>query len=291
MQMVFHLGVHCTDGDRLLRTLSNNRDWLTRHGTEIVQPTRHRGIFEEALLALNGGPATPEMVGIMLDAILDGDSPRRIVMSTPGFLGAPGRVSGREGLYFQIGRRAAALANLFPEARAEFFLAIRNPATLLSDILPIFSGGGYETLMQGRAPLELRWHEAIDRLVRAVPGRRIVIWCHEDAPLVWPEVVRTAGGIPPDVPLAGGLTYMHEILGDAGFPHLRATLKKAAPQTVAARRAIYAESMRDHAQPGILDQIVDLPGWTQDLVDQVTAAYRRDVAEIAQRPEVEFILP
>ncbi|MEO1959391.1 MAG: TolC family protein [Paracoccus sp. (in: a-proteobacteria)] len=142
MEMVFHLGVHCTDGDRLLKTLLNNREWLLGKGTEIVTPQRHRGLFEEALMALNGGRATPEMEQIMLDAMLTAEAPRRVVLSTPTFMGAPGRVCGRnEGLYPQMGSRAAALASLFPQAQAEFFLAIRNPATLLSEVLPIFTGG------------------------------------------------------------------------------------------------------------------------------------------------------
>ena len=49
MQMVFHLGVHGTDRDRLLKTLLNNRAALQGIGTEVVTPNRHRGLFDEAL--------------------------------------------------------------------------------------------------------------------------------------------------------------------------------------------------------------------------------------------------
>lgn len=38
MEMVFHLGVHGTDGDRLLKTLLNNRDQLFREQAEVVPP-------------------------------------------------------------------------------------------------------------------------------------------------------------------------------------------------------------------------------------------------------------
>ncbi|MGN7869784.1 hypothetical protein [Paracoccus sp. 22332] len=127
MQMAFHLGVHGTDGDRLLKTLLNNRDWLMQHGTDIITPNRHRGLFEEALMSLKGGRATAEMQQIMLDAVLHSDDPDRAVFSTPTFMGAPGRVVGQTGLYPQMGARAAALANLFPDHEVEFFLAIRHP--------------------------------------------------------------------------------------------------------------------------------------------------------------------
>ena len=292
MEMAFHLGVHCTDGDRLLKTLLNNREWLLGKGTEIVTPQRHRGLFEEALMALNGGRATPEMEQIMLDAMLTAEAPRRVVLSTPTFMGAPGRVCGRnEGLYPQMGSRAAALASLFPQAQAEFFLAIRNPATLLSEVLPIFTGGGYDKLLQGNRPQDLRWRDAIRRLVRSVPGRRIVIWCHEDVPLIWPEIVRLAGKIPADAPLSGALVYMQEILGDSGLAMLQEALGGRDQLSVQQRREIYARILADHAPRDAMEQEVALPGWTQDMVDEITDLYRSDVAEIAVLPGVEFVLP
>lgn len=291
MRMAFHVGVHSTDGDRLLKTLLKNRDWLLRNKTEVVTPNRHRGLFEEALMSLKGGPATPEMVDIMLDAILESDSPERIIFSSPTFMGAPGRAVGRDGLYPQIGMRAAALASLFPDVQTEFFLAIRNPATLLSDLLPTFTGGDYHTLMQGRKPLDLRWRDAIRKLIAALPGRRIVIWCHEDVPLIWPEILRLIADLPEDVPLAGGLLYIEEVLGADGIQKLQAALASRDQLTVSQRREICAQALQEKARDGAMDQDIILPGWSQDLVDQVTRNYRADVAEIAVLPGVEFILP
>ena len=291
MQMVFHLGVHATDGDRLLKTLLNNRDWLMQHGTDIITPNRHRGLFEEALMSLNGGRASAEMQQIMLDAVLNADSPERAVFSTPTFMGAPGRVVGQAGLYPQMGARAAALANLFPDHEVEFFLAMRNPASLIAEVLPVFTGGGYHVLMQGRQPLELRWRDAIQGLLRAVPGRRVVIWCHEDVPLIWPEIARLAGNIPPEAPLKGAMMYLGDILTGAGLAELKEALAAQDQMTIARRRDLSSQMIRDHGLPAVLDQVIDLPGWTQDLVDRVTAQYRADVAEIAVLPGVEFVLP
>lgn len=291
MQVAFHMGVHGTDGDRLLKTLMNNRAALRQARTEVVTPNRHRGLFEEVLKSLNGGTATAEMEQIMLDAMLDTDDPARVVMSTPTFMGAPGRAVGREGLYPQIGTRTAALSRLFPSARTEFFLALRNPATLLAEVLLQFSGGGYDDLMQGCHPLQLRWRVAIRNLVKAAQGRRVVLWCHEDVALIWPEVVRLVGALPAQMPLTGGLLYLHDILGDPGIARLRDAMAGRDQMSVSQRRELYGEVLASHALPGTLDQVIDLPGWTQDLVDQVTANYRADVAEIAVLPGVEFILP
>lgn len=290
MQIAFHLGVHGTDGDRLLKTLLNNRGALLNDHTEVVSPARHRGLFEEAIMALNGGQATPEMQQIMLDAMLESDAPQRVVLSSPTLLGSPARAIGREGLYPQIGTRAVALANLFPEAQAEFFVAIRNPAVLLSKLMHI-NPGDYQSMMQGSMPHDLRWRDAIRRLVGAVQGRRVVVWCHEDVPMIWPELIRLVGQIAPDIPLAGAMLYMHELLGDAGLARLRAALGGSDQLSIAKRRQISAEILQQHIRPGAVDENITMPGWTQETVDTVTEAYRVDVAEIAVLPGVEFILP
>lgn len=289
MQMVFHLGVHGTDGDRLLKTLLNNRLWLLKNATEVVPPARHRGLFEEAMMALNGGAATPEMQQIMLDAMLEGDTPQRVVMSTPSLLGTPNRAVGREGLYPQIGQRVAALANLFPQAQAEFFVAIRNPAVLLSKVMPQI--GSYEAMMQGCEIASLRWRDTIRRLVSAAQGRRVVVWCHEDVPMIWPEIVRLAGDMAPETPLSGALLYMHELVGDAGMAALRAAMARRDQMSIGQRRQICTEILDQHMLPDALDEDITLPGWTQAEVDAVTERYRADVGEIAVLPGVEFILP
>lgn len=288
--MVFHIGVHGTDGDRLLKTLLNNRDWLLGNGTEVVSPARHRGLFDEAIMALKGGAATPEMQQIMLDAMLDSAAPQRVVMSSPLLLGSAGRAVGREGLYPQIGARVSALANLFPQTQAEFFVAIRNPAVLLSKLLPQM-GCSYEAMMQGCAVRDLRWRHTIRRLVSAAQGRRVVVWCHEDVPMIWPELLRLAGDMPPEAPLSGALLYMQELLGEAGMARLRAALAGRDQITIAQRRRICAAVLADHILPDALDEDIALPGWTQQTVDHVTDAYRADVAEIAVLPGVEFVMP
>lgn len=290
MQVVFHIGVHATDGDRMLKTLLNNRAALLKQGCEVVTPNRHRGLFEQALASLHGGPATPDMEQLMLDSVLDGDTPQRVVFTTTSFMGPPARAVGASGLYPQAGARMAALANLFPSARAEFFVAIRNPAALLGEIAAEMDEGTRTALVASLDPDRLRWLPVVQKMAQAVQGRRLVVWCHEDVALIWPDVVRLVGGLSADQPLAGGLLYAHEILGDEGLPKLRGALSGREGLSVAARREIFAQVLGRHARPEALDQPVDLPGWTQATVDRVTAAYHADVPQIAVLPGVEFVM-
>ena len=49
--------------------------------------------------------------------------------------------------------------------------------------------------------------------------------------------------------------------------------------------------MQTHALPDQMETSIELPGWSQRLVDRITAAYDEDIAEIAALPGIEFITP
>ncbi|MFO1139195.1 MAG: hypothetical protein U1E41_08990 [Paracoccus sp. (in: a-proteobacteria)] len=291
MQIVFHCGVHGTDLYRMVKTLLQNRDWLLRNGIEPVTPNRHREVFGEALGSLRGSPATPEMEQVMLDAVLDSDDPRRIICSTPQFLGAPRHALSADGLYAQAGQRLAALANLFPSAEVEFFIAMKNPATLIPFVIGRETTLGYDDLMGGIDPASIRWAPMIRRILAAVPGRRLVVWCHEDTSLIWPEVVRRIATMPNDVPLKAGLQVLGDILEPEGLQMIRDAMAQETRLTIESRRRIFTAALQKHARTDQIETVIDLPGWGQPLVDRLTAQYDADTAEIAALPGVEFITP
>lgn len=291
MQIVFHCGVHGTDQDGLLKTLFQNRDWMTRNGIEAVSRSRHRGIFEKALGSLAGGAATPEMQEMMLDAILDNDNTQRVICSQPGFLGLPHRVIARNGLLESSPDKMAALANLFPNAEVEFFMALKNPATLIPYVIQNMADKTYEQAMGGIPPENLRWAPTIRRILKRLGNRRLVLWCHEDTPLIWPEVVRRIATMPGDVPLKAGLQVLGDILRPEGILMIRDEMSKQERMTIATRREIFAAALARYAIADKIDLPINLPGWTQELIDYMTACYDEDLAEIAALPGVEFIAP
>ena len=54
MRIVYHLGAHCTDDERLLRCLLKNRDLLAKQGIVVPGPTRYRTLLRETAVALKG---------------------------------------------------------------------------------------------------------------------------------------------------------------------------------------------------------------------------------------------
>ncbi|HWL56072.1 MAG TPA: hypothetical protein VNQ78_05270 [Paracoccus sp. (in: a-proteobacteria)] len=291
MQVVFHCGAHGTDLYRMVKTLMQNQEWLLANGVEALTPSRHREAFADALNSLNGQPASPEMEEVLLDAILESDEPQRIIFSTPTFLGKAERAISSDGLYANAGEKLAALANLFPSAEIEIFMALKNPATLLPYVFSQDGTRSYDQVMGAIPPESLRWAPAIRHMQAALPGHRLVLWCHEDTSLIWPEVVRSIATMPSDVPLKAGLQVLGDIMKPEGIEMIREEMSKEKRLTVEKRRAIFAAALSQHALPDQIEMEVTLPGWNQDLVDHISDLYDEDVAEIAAMPGVEFIAP
>lgn len=291
MQIVFHCGVHTTDNGRISQLLGRNEDQLRKGHAELVPPRRHRGLFRNPLHSLNGGTATKEMEDVLLDAILQNDDTKRAILSTPGLLGVPSGAAGRDGIYPGMGHRLSSLANLFPDCEAEFFIALRNPATMLSDLGQEVSERDRQSLLSACHYFELRWNETIRKLVQAAQGRRVVIWCDEDTPLILPEIVRLLGDISPEIPLKGDQDFMKELLSPQGQELLAAESIAQDPSAIVERRNLYSRLLQEHAVKDAMEQQIDLPGWTQEMVNEVTELYYHDIEEIAQLPGVEFVTP
>lgn len=291
MQIVFHCGVHTTDNGRISQLLDRNEDRLRADHTELVPPARHRGLFRNPLQSLSGGTATKEMEDVLLDAILQNDHTERAILSTPGLLGVPSAATGKDGIYPSMGYRLSSLANLFPSCDAEFFIAIRNPATMLSDLAQGMSERNRQSLLSACQYFELRWNETIRRLAQSAQGRRVVIWCDEDTPLILPEIVRLLGHISPEIPLKGDQDFLKELLTPQGQELLAADNTAQEPSAIEERRNLYSHLLRKHAAEDALEQRIELPGWTQDIVDEVTELYYHDIEEIAELPGVEFVSP
>ncbi|HHY02927.1 MAG TPA: hypothetical protein GX686_08690, partial [Paracoccus sp.] len=180
---------------------------------------------------------------------------------------------------------------LFPSAEVEVSLAIQNPALQIPHLLSRLPDPPGARVLAGCDPRSLRWGPAMQRIVESMQGRRVIVWCYEDTPLIWPEAVRRIARMPADVPLKSGLAVLGDLLTADGMSELREALTQAGPLTVAARRAVFAEMLGRHARPEAIRQDILIPGWTQDLVDEITDMYEEDVAMIAALPGVEFLGP
>ncbi|KEP70798.1 hypothetical protein DL1_13285 [Thioclava dalianensis] len=291
MKVVFHLGAHSTDEDRLVRVLANNPKIMDRYGIAVPPPQKYRMVLRDALVNLHGEPAGQDIQDAIIEACSDAEEVNRLIFSHEFFLCIPERVITRRGFYTMAGSKLGPLANLFPQSETEFHMALINPATLIPQLATRMPKRSYEELMAENDPRDLRWETVVREMRQAAQGRRLVIWCNEDVPLIWPEVLRAVSGVPEEQGLMGDMQVLDQIMLPEGRSRLRAYLKSHPAKSILQRRKIMTAFLDKFVKPDEIMLDAPLPGWDEKLVAEITEQYDADVAAIAQLPGVEFIAP
>jgi hypothetical protein len=290
MRIVCHLGVHCTDEERLLRCLLRNCGTLAEQGIAIPGPARYRALLHDTLAALKGETATGDTQTRVLEQIMDRAEARRLVLSCDSFLAFPPGAL-RSSLYPDGPERLRALTRVLPEADCEFFLAVRNPATFVPALLGTQPGRSYHETMTGIDPMALRWSDLIGRIVALNPAVPLTVWCDEDTPLLWPELLQSLSGHADGTILDGADDFLATLMPPDGMTRMRSSLARHPLASGTERREIITDFLGKFALPERLETEIDLPGWTEDYVAALSDAYDRDAARIAAMPDITFLQP
>lgn len=289
MQLLFHIGAHCTGQDRLIRSLLKNRDILAHSGVAVPGPGRYRRTLSDVTQKLRGAPASAETQDVILDAVLDIDAPKRIVLSYENFVCTPDDVLQGHMLYGDIGK-SAWLPAAIPAGVPEFALTLRNVATFLPALTEAQDDTSItEAALAATDPLELSWFETVHGLREANPEAPILVWCDEDAPLLWPQIMRAVADVDATVPLTGATDLVRTLLTDEGVEVMIDEL--ADTRDEAEQMNILTALIDEYAKEGEIEQEISLPGWTQTLIDDLTDAYDSDLERIAKIPGVTVLTP
>jgi hypothetical protein len=290
MRIAYHLGAHCTDDERLLRCLLKNRAVLAEDGIHVPGPARYRNLLRDTAVALKGKTASIDTQAMVLEQIMEQDRADRLVLSWDNFLSYP-QWALRGALYPNAAERIRAFTQIFPEIEAEFYLAIRNPATFLPDLFQRQKGKTYAEFMEGVDPLRLRWSTMIAQVRALNPNVPLTIWCDEDTPLIWPDVLQAVSGHRDGLVLADADTLLATIMTADGLARMTAYLAENPPASPDIRRGIVAAFLDKYADPAKIEMDLDMPGWTDDLVAEMTEVYEADVAYIARVQGLTFLAP
>lgn len=290
MRIVYHLGAHFTDEERLLRCLLKNKPLLDAHEIVVPAPKRYRTLLRETAIQLKGQAASIDSQALILEQIMDEDRAERLVLSWDSFLSLPAWVL-KGTLYPAAGERVRAFSQIFPEIEAEFHLAIRNPATFLPALYERLKPESYGAFLAGADPFNLRWSEVVERILDANPDAPLTVWCDEDTPLIWPEVLRAVSGLPEDCRMEGEDDLLAGLMSGEGLTRMRAYIASHPPQNVLQRRKIVSAFLDKFALPERIDMQIEMPGWTAETVEDLTAGYDEDVARIMAMGEVSFLAP
>ena len=293
MQVAIHLGAHCTDEDRLLKTLLQNKGRFAKDCISVPGPGRYRITMVRAAQKLRGAQASGESRDVLLDTIVDDDSAQRVVLTHENFICVPGRIFENGILYDKAAYKPLWLRQLFPGLQVEFFLGIRNPATFIPAVFyhPGQEIKKFENFLDGVDLDQVRWSDVILSIRETNPDCPLTVWCNEDTPLIWPQVIQEVSGHDPSTEVNGGFAVLGKIMKREGMQRLRAYLGTHPPQNEIQRRRILVAFLDKYALEDEVEEELDVPGWTDALVHSLTQNYEDDLDEIGRMPGVNFISP
>lgn len=289
MQISIHLGAHCTDEDQLVKSLLKNTGRLAKSGVAVPGPGRYRGLLSDALVKLQGARADDDTQDMLLDSFLDQNDAKRLVLGHKNFLGAPHRSLEHNQLYHLAERNTLWLRNLFANHEIGFFIGMRNPATFIPAILQEVSENDREALLQQIDPRAVRWSDTIQKIRRANPDTHITVWCNEDTPLMWSEIMHSITGVGGNYSLKGSLDILNPIMVRDGFERMQDYLAKTEIPSEEQRRRVIAAFLEKYAILDEIEEEIDVPGWTEDLIDELSDTYDDDLDMIEQIPGVTLL--
>lgn len=293
MQIVLHAGAHYTDDDKLLKSLGKNRQLLAERGVSIPKPRSYRNklrdVLNEAKTSLMDNEARDAILSGLVDPAVE--KPDRVILSNSNFFCVP-RLAVQDNTYYpKADGRLQDFCGLFQGEDIEVFLAIRNPATFLPALRAAAPQRHSEGMVDDILPMALRWSELIHRLRESVPNVSLTVWCNEDTPLIWEQLLRELSGVEPTLPLDGGNDLLDEIMSPEGMARFSSYVDTHPGMTEMQKRRVIAAFLDKFALDDEVEEELDFEGWTMEYIDALTDVYDEDVYEISRIPGVTLITP
>ncbi|WP_380053035.1 hypothetical protein ACFE33_10445 [Falsihalocynthiibacter sp. SS001] len=291
MQIAFHLGAHSTDNDKLLKTLLKNSGQLHARGTVVPGPGRYRDLIRKTIVALKGDRATVESQEALFDAIIEESEAERLILSNENFICITRTAFDGTGFYPQTSEKIVSYSNLFHGYDLEFHLAISNPAILIPELFARSPQPTLADYLDGSDPMDLRWSTIIKAIHEANPDASITIWCNEDSPLIWTDILGALADVDETFKFEGEFDFIQEIMSKEGMRRLQSYLRTHPPKNARQKRRIIAAFLDKFATSAAIEMEINLEGWDDTYIERLTALYEEDVQHIAQLPYVRFLSP
>ncbi len=287
--IALHIGAPETDREQLTWSLRKDAGTLLEQGVLVRRPGLYRSRLSRMLDRVGTEYITDIERAGLLDSILRGGPADRVFLSRSNTLGAPAWMLNGDCLFQNAGRNTGDLRDLFADHPCELFLGLRNPATLIPAVFGVQGERGWEAFGAGTDFLGLRWSEVVAEILEDCPDCPMTVWCHEETPLIWPEILRRAAGLGPDFAFSGELDMLGQLLSEEAIGELASALDAQPELSDEERRQLKARFVEEHMLEDVVEQEIDLPGWSQGMIDAMTETYLADLEQIRGMPYVTFL--
>lgn len=291
MQVAIHAGAAFTDEGRLLRSLQANGDVLARNGATFFGPRRYRKVFKPAFHALNTRPPLPNEFESMRGNLPIHPEAKRAIFTSAEFIGEKDLVLAGGQFYPSAGKRLSVLEEAFSDCQLELYLALRNPGSFIPKHLMSLPEQAREDVIRNNDLSHLSWVEMIEDVRDFAPAVQITLWCNEDIPLLWGDVVRNVGGLAADAAIKDEYDLLISLLTEEGQSQAQAILDQVSTLSQAETRDVLADILANHAQPDKMEEELDLPGWSDEIIDAFSELYEQDLTKLETMAGVKVLKP
>ncbi|WP_254429841.1 hypothetical protein [Ruegeria atlantica] len=291
MQVAIHAGAAFTDEGRLLRSLQVNGEALAQNGVAFFGPRRYRQVFKPAFQALNSRPPLPDEIELIRSNLPIHPKVKRAIFTSEGFIGERDAALADGQFYPAAGKRLSVLEEAFNDCQLELFLALRNPGSFIPKHLISLSEQAREDVIRNNDLSHLSWVGMIEDIRDFAPGVQITLWCNEDIPLIWGDVVRSVGGLDLNAPIEDEYDLLVSLLTEDGQTHAKAILDQNTTLTRGETRDALTAVLEDHAQRDKMEEELELPGWSDEIIEAFSELYAQDLSELETMAEVRVLKP
>ncbi|NCW55507.1 MAG: hypothetical protein EBV97_17285 [Rhodobacteraceae bacterium] len=127
MKIVLHAGVKCTDEERLLTTLRNNKDIHAQRRVAVPDPRNYRVILRETLNKMRHQDPSEEARDILHDI-------ETVFLSNAFFFSIPRETITNDQFYPKAVTSQAKFLHLFQEDDVLLTFALRNPSSFVPNL-------------------------------------------------------------------------------------------------------------------------------------------------------------
>ncbi|GAA3866849.1 hypothetical protein [Celeribacter arenosi] len=296
MRVTLHVGLHFAGAPRLIAGLRANNPAFEAGGTFVPRQKEYRAPVADILQKLDGLPPIEAEQIELLSQILKNRKTSHLLMSDVLWAGALDAAFSEGRLYADLGVNVARVAELFDTSDVRIAISLRDPVGFVSDALSTPELAGKMTpFLRNCDTATLGWEQGLQELRAALPTSSIVAWREEDAPLIWPRVLRELGRLPRDAPVARSYAPLRQILSAKGMRQLFGEVASTPPVDDIAFENLVRRFLAEFAVPDNLPDrpvgSVNIPGWSQEAYHGITQRYWAQTAAFGKEEGVTFIAP
>ncbi|WP_037310485.1 hypothetical protein [Ruegeria halocynthiae] len=291
MQVAIHAGAAFTDEGSLLKSLQKNSEVLTQEGIAVIGPRRYRQVFKPAFDTLGVEPADRGLLHQMQNMLPVNPDVRRTIFSSDNFVGERALALQEGQLYPQAGRRMALLDTAYSDHQITLFLGLSNPGSFIPKLLMTLPQADRESIIRSTDLSCLSWIGMIEDIRDLAPDVQITLWSNEDTPLIWGDIVRAMGDLNDDVALNDEYDLLLSLLDDTGKSKVLGQMDSVDGQDKATVRESLAQIFEDHAKLDTVEEELELPGWSAEIIDAFSELYEQDLTKLETMPGVRILKP